>query len=342
MGVDMPSGKKGQQAPGRETIDKLAAGIYPSLAMLAGMELEIFTALGKGTQNSKEMASTLGVPERRLQPLLYALVAAGLLTLDNGGFANTPESQHYLVKGTPAFIGNLHIRYRIWWEAVLQTAATIREDRPVAGLDFSTLSPDEIRKDFSSRDSGNRAAGRALAKQFNFSQFKSLADVGGAAGSLALGASEVCPDLRVSLVDLPSTAAVARDYLIEKGDADRMEVIAADITSGPLSARFDVAVMRNLIQVLSPEQARLAIMNVGQALEPGGMLLVIGHVVDDTRLSPPDIVSYGLVFINLYQDGGAYTEGEYRNWLTGAGLSNIERHLQPDSTSVIVARKADH
>jgi len=337
----MPTDKKGEQAPGKETIDKLAAGIYPSLAMLAGMELGVFTALGKGALNSKELASTLSVSERRLQPLLYALVAAGLLTLDNGGFANTLESRHYLVKGSPTFIGNLHIRYRIWWEAVLQTAATIREDRPVAGLDFSTLSPEEIRKDFSSRDSGNRAAGRTLAKQFNFSQFKHLADVGGAAGSLALGAAEICPNLRLSLVDLPSTVAVARKYLAERGEEDRIEVIAADITSEPLSARFDVAVMRNLIQVLSPEQARQAIMNVGQALEPGGMLLVIGHVVDDTRLSPPDIVSYGLVFINLYQEGGAYTEGEYRNWLTEAGLSKIVRHLQPDATSVIVARIAD-
>jgi hypothetical protein len=41
-----------------------------------------------------------------------------------------------------------------------------------------------------------------------------------------------------------------------------------------------------LLQVLSPAQARIALRNVGAALKTGGELFIIGHVLDDARLSP--------------------------------------------------------
>ena len=53
MGSNMKNHEKRKQPqPTRGTIDRLAAAIYPSLAMLAGMELGVFTELGEGVQLS--------------------------------------------------------------------------------------------------------------------------------------------------------------------------------------------------------------------------------------------------------------------------------------------------
>ena len=87
--------------PRPDTIDALRWGADAAFAMLAGLQLDLFTALQSGAQTPPQLAATLGVGADRLRLLLYALVAAGLLTEQDGRFANTPEAQHFLVQGTP-------------------------------------------------------------------------------------------------------------------------------------------------------------------------------------------------------------------------------------------------
>ncbi len=43
-------------------------------------------------------------------------------------------------------------------------------------------------------------------------------------------------------------------------------------------------------------------------------------------------------FLNVYDEGEAYTEGEYREWLSEAGFENIERVVLPNKESIIRAR----
>ena len=90
-------------APMPETIEKLASAVFPSFAMLAGMQLDLFTPLKDGPMSAEQLAKTLGVRPDKLNPLLYALVAAGLLTVKDDRFSNTPEAHHFLVRGRPSY-----------------------------------------------------------------------------------------------------------------------------------------------------------------------------------------------------------------------------------------------
>ena len=58
------------------TIMHLVYGVYPSFAMLAGMQLDLFTALSSKALTAKSLAGSLGVLEDQITPLLYSLVAA--------------------------------------------------------------------------------------------------------------------------------------------------------------------------------------------------------------------------------------------------------------------------
>src|SRR4030095_4150581 len=109
-----------------ETMEQLAAAVYPSFAMLAGMELDVFTTLKDGPLTGRQVAATLGVDPIRLNALLYALVAAGLLTVDDESFSNTPEANQFLVRGRADYIGMRHHAYRRRWQTVLRTAESIR------------------------------------------------------------------------------------------------------------------------------------------------------------------------------------------------------------------------
>ena len=121
--------------------------------------------------------------------------------------------------------------------------------------------------------------------------------------------------------------------------AGRVQVVAGDVVEDRLGGSFDVAVMKSLIQVLNRDRARRALRNVGQVIVPGGAIYILGSVLDDSRLSPPEAVASSLNFLNIYDGGQAYTEGEYRDWLTEAGFVGFERVVVPDGTSIITARK---
>jgi len=90
---------------------------------------------------------------------------------------------------------------------------------------------------------------------------------------------------------------------------------------------------------LSPEDALQALTHIGAALHPGGRLYIVGRILDDSRLAPVDTVGFNVVFLNIFDDGRAYTEGEHRTWLTAAGFAEIERVLLPEGVSIMTARK---
>lgn len=61
-------------------------------------------------------------------------------------------------------------------------------------------------------------------------------------------------------------------------------------------------------------------MNVSQAINPGGVLYIIGQILENSLTSPPEAVGFNLVFVSIYETDEAYTEQEHRDRLTTAGF----------------------
>jgi hypothetical protein len=47
-----------------------------------------------------------------------------------------------------------------------------------------------------------------------------------------------------------------------------------------------------------------------------------------------------LGFLNIYDHGQSYTEGEYRQWLAEAGFTNIRRDAPLGQVTICIADKA--
>ncbi|MFQ5828684.1 MAG: methyltransferase dimerization domain-containing protein [Candidatus Methylomirabilia bacterium] len=60
-------------------------------AMLAGMQLDVFAPLKDGPMSAERLADALGVKVTKLRALLYALVSAGLVTVEGQGYT---EHEH--------------------------------------------------------------------------------------------------------------------------------------------------------------------------------------------------------------------------------------------------------
>jgi len=323
------------------TIEKLGMAVFPSLAMLAGMELDVFTPLGNGPLRAAEIADALDVNREKIGPLLYALVVAGLLRQEGDRFANSREADHFLVRGRPSYLGGRGSFYRARWSEALQTAASIRTGLPQAKIDFTAMSPNERESFYKGLHGGAMQAGRDLVKIHDFTSCQLLLDVGGGSGGLALAITQAHPHLRAAVVDLPSVTPVAQRFVEAAGAQGRVEVIAADPVQEPLTLPCDVAIMRAFLQVLSREAAAQALRNVAAAVKPGGVVFILGMgILDDSRVSPAEVVSFNLVFVNIYDQGQAYTESEHRQWLAEAGFGKFERIGVGSGTSVIKATRS--
>jgi SAM-dependent methyltransferase len=324
-----------------ETINKLRFAVDAAFAMLAGMQLDVFTPLHDGPKTAEEVARVIGVDPRRLRLLLYSLVAAGLLTERDGCFSNTREADQFLAKGGPSYIGHTHELLSHRWLVNLKTAESIRTGVPQAKVDFSNSPQEEVEAFLRRINVRTVAAAQGLLENYDFSSTKTLADVGSGGAGLAITITKAYPNIKATAIDLPMVAPIAQKIVEEKEAKDRVVVIGADVVRDPLPGSYDVAVLRALLQVLSAEDARRAVKNIGTAVKPGGKIYIIGQILDDSRVSPPGAVAFNLSFINTFDTGESYTEQEHRDWLSEAGFVDVERakFFLAETMGVMTARK---
>jgi hypothetical protein len=312
-------------APHPDTINALRWGADAAFALLAGMQLDVFTPLQHGPLSAEQLAEALGVSPARLPLLLYALVAAGLLMVQDGRFANTPEAQHFLVQGRPTYLGAMHLNLAAQWAFKLHTATSIRTGVPQAHIDFAQADPEIVEAFLRRINVSTVAAARELGARYDFSSTRSLVDVGGGAGGMAVTLTQAYPQLQATVVDLPAVTPLTHKLVAEAGATEQVTVMAADVVREPLPGSYEVAVVRELLQVLSPDEAQRALQHIGTALTAGGTIYIIGQVLDDTHTTPPEAVGFNLIFLNTFDAGESYTESAHRTWLRAAGFVDIER-----------------
>ena len=298
---------------------------FVGVAVVAAMQLELFTALADGPRTAEELAATLGVPTRRLRMLLRSLVAAKLVVSDGDRFANAPVAAEFLVKGQPQYMGGSHELYSHMFASVLSTAQSIRTGVPQAVQDWTAMPDDRLRAILRGLNPGAVTQGRALAHAHDFSRFTTILDVGGGGGGFAIGACEVCPRLTAQVVELPRVAKISEEFISSAGLAARIRVVSHDITAIPLAGSHDAAVLRNLLQILAADHARRVVENVARSLRPGGEIFILGAILDDDSMGPEGALASNLFFLNVFEDGEAYMEGEHRSWLETAGFTDIKR-----------------
>jgi hypothetical protein len=224
--------------PRPDTVNKLRSAADAAFAMLAGMQLELFTPLKAGPKTAEDIAHTMGVGPARLRLLLYSLVAAGLLTEEHGHFSNSPEAAQFLVKGGPSYIGNWHAIFSNRWARNLKIAESIRTGVPQAKIDFSNSPQEELEAYLRRINILTVAAAHAMLERYDFSSTKALADVGCGGAGIALTMTKAYPHIQATAIDLPQVAPIAQKIVDSERAADRVRVLAADVLSGPCLAHM--------------------------------------------------------------------------------------------------------
>jgi ubiquinone/menaquinone biosynthesis C-methylase UbiE len=328
------------ERPEENPIEKIATSVYPPFAMLAGMQLDLFTQLKDRPMPAEQIAETMGVDSAKLKTLLYALVVADLLNVEGEFFSNTDTADDFLVRGRPSCVVNIHEQLSDLWSAALKTAESIRTGVPQASHDYSRMSKGQLQQFFRGQHPYAIEYGRDLMARYDFSSYRTLLDVGGGSGGLSIAVTDAIPNIQATVVEMSTVTPITQHFIDEAGAGDRIKVVAADVVHDSLPGSYNAAVMTAFLQVLSPDDARRVLKNVSRVMNPGGEIYIRGGgIIDNSRTSPPGLVSFNIVFVNVYDKGQAYTEQEHKEWLEEADFGGFRRTILPDGGSIITAQK---
>jgi hypothetical protein len=105
--MDNPKGSPASEQATPERIMQLGLGFWGSKTLLSALEIGLFTELAKGSLDFETLAERLMLHPRSARDFLDALVALGMLERDGDRYSNTPETDLFLDRAKPSYIGGI-------------------------------------------------------------------------------------------------------------------------------------------------------------------------------------------------------------------------------------------
>jgi ubiquinone/menaquinone biosynthesis C-methylase UbiE len=321
--------------------DSIVAILPYALAVAARLGVADQMAVGNGTEVT-QLAAALEVDADSLYRLLRALASCGLFERTaERAFALTELGQLLRSdssRSQRATLVNLD-SYRAWLLA-LDSLATGRpafnrlfdatffghkEADPVSGAQF----------DMRMRERSARLY-RDLVAKVDFSDARSVADIGGGSGTVLASVLTSAPHLRGVLFDRPEVVERARDAGPLVPFSARCSFVPGDFfTSIPTGAT--VHLMCSVLHDWNDQEVAVILRNSHRALEPGGRLVLCEMVVPEhDHYHPAKWSDLGMMVV---VGGRERTAEELEDLLSRAGFHVLTRTESATAFSLIEAQR---
>ncbi|HEV3193073.1 MAG TPA: methyltransferase dimerization domain-containing protein [Polyangiaceae bacterium] len=191
---------------------------WASKTLLSAIEMGLFTELARGAERFEALHGRMGLHPRSARDFLDTLVSLGFLKREGDTYGNTPETELFLDKRKPSYIGGIlemanHRLYPFWGHLTeaLRTGSPQNEIKGGGPGMFETLYSDPTRlEEFLRAMTGiSHGANMTIAHAFPWRD-KTFVDVGTAQGDLAAQIALANPHLRGTGFDLATVAPNSR------------------------------------------------------------------------------------------------------------------------------------
>jgi hypothetical protein len=327
--------------PSPEKLLAIGMSFWNAKTLLSAVELGVFDALANGRRaDLAALTSELGLHARSARDFLDALVALKLLTRDDGLYGNTAETDFFLVRSRPSYVGGMlemaNARLYASWghlTEALKTGHRQSENKEEGDL-FAALyaDPERLRGFLCAMSGVSAGAAKAIAMKFPWGNYKSFIDVGAAQGMVPVTIARAHPHLSGGGFDLPQVRPVFEAFVAANGLSDRLTFQPGDFFADPLP-KTDVIVMGHILHDWSLEQKRLLLKKAHDALPEGGALIVYEALIDDARRENAFGLLMSLNMLIETEGGFDYTGEDCQGWMKDAGFcrTRVEHLVGPDS-----------
>ncbi|TMB23174.1 MAG: methyltransferase [Deltaproteobacteria bacterium] len=327
-----------------DRIIDLGSAFWGAKTLLSAVELGVFSELAKGPLDGETLRGRLGLHPRSARDFLDALVALGMLVRDRERYANTPETDLFLDRAKPSYMGGLlemlNVRLYGFWGSLteaLRTGQPQNEAKLGGGDLFTALysDPARLRLFLQAMTGVSLGAARAMAQKFPWKKYRTFIDIGAAQGGLPVQVALANRHLSGGGFDLPVVGPIFKEYVASFGLGDRLRFQPGDFFTDPLPAA-DVLVMGHILHDWDLDEKRTLLRKVYATLEPGGALIVYEAIIDDERRRNAFGLLMSLNMLIETRGGFDYTGADCAGWMRQVGFrETYVEHLVGNDSMVV-------
>ncbi len=323
---------------------QLGLAFWGSKTLLSAIELGVFTELVKGPLTLNDLMQRLDLHSRSSRDFFDALVSLGMLQRVDGRYANTPETDQFLDKAKPSYVGGMlemaNERLYPYWGDLTEGLKTGQPQNEMktggAGL-FEAVygSPERLRLFLGAMTGLSLGAAHAIAAKFPWSKYKTFADIGGAQGGLPVVLARTHAHLTGANFDLPQVGPIFEEYAAAHNVKDRLKFLPGSFFTDDLPSA-DVLLMGHILHDWNLDQKRMLLDKAYKALPEGGALIVFEALIDDDRSKNAFGLLMSLNMLIETPGGFDYTGADCSGWMRDAGFreTRVEHLVGPDSMVV--------
>ncbi|MEM7694447.1 MAG: methyltransferase [Pseudomonadota bacterium] len=305
----------------RATFDLVAGFVYSqTLAVL--IELKILTRLRAGPQTTEHLAAATGVAADRLDKVLVAAAAIGLVDRRRKGWGLALRGAAISAQDGITHMVRHHHHLYADLTAPVELA---KGPRATALADYWTYTAHSAGSDVTPYSALMAASqpfvSTAILHNRVFREARTLVDLGGGAGAFAIAALKRQPKLTVTVADRAEVVPLAADALAAAGLAERAHVHALDFFTDSLAFEADAI---SLVRVLHDHDdgSAAALLSRLAKESPGAALLLIEPMAHRSR--PSGLDAYFPWYFLAMGQGRLRTPAEIRVMLEAAGYGSIK------------------
>ena len=330
---------------------QIGLGFWASKTLLSAVELGLFTELAGGPRTGKDIEEALGLHPRATSDFLDSLVSLGLLERDGNGadamYRNTPETSQFLDRNSPQYVGGIlemaNARLYPFWADLTEALRTGKPQNEIKHSGKSMFEqlyadPGRLEQFMNAMAGVSMGNFHAFADKFDFSSYRTLADIGGATGQLSCIVAQHHPHITCGSYDLAVVQPIAERRIRQAGLDGRVTSRAIDFLRDDLPAA-DVITMGMILHDWNLDHKKILIRKAYAALPAGGAFVAIENIIDDERRQNAFGLLMSLNMLIEFGDAFDFTGADFRGWCTEAGFSKCEIVPLAGPASAAVAYK---
>ena len=332
------------EGPDSIRLQNLARAYRHAGILKAGIQLDLFTVISKGTREISQIADQVGISVQNARKMVDICCALDLLTFKDGEYFNAPDVERYLVKGEKRYLGVwLGTEQESLFSAWADVAPILTGEKPPVSTGYY----DEAWTDVEAAHLFNQATynvglggGRKLARVWDFSNHSLMVDLGGGSGAYSIAIAEAYPHMKAVVNDYPTMCASAERFIAEAGFSDRVTTLPGDVVEVDYPTDADVMLLSSNMPNFSNDAFRTILKKACKALAPGGTMIILAEAIYDDHSGPLQASLWYMDETILGGPGETRTMSETCDWMKEAGFEDIQvSEFARDILTLITAKK---
>ena len=320
-------------------------GYQKSQALFVAAKLGIADILSNGSKTADELAKATGVDSRSIYHLMRSLISVGVFsTEDNDKFQLNPMGKHLLTGTSDSLRGTVMAMGDEGYQAWGNLLYGIKTGKTAFNHTFNRDFYSYLKQDSEASVTFNEWMKETtrewllpVLEAYDFSEVKTLVDVGGGIGTLTAVILNANPKMQAILFDREDVVVGAQRVLEGAGVADRCQIVGGNFFDAVLPDG-DLYLISRVLLNWDDTHAIKILTNCYQAMTVKDRLVVVDFMLPKGKISP----FLGQTSLNLFVLGGNLmrTEDEFYNLLSSAGFKVTNTIKTTGPVSAIEAKPA--